>query len=1265
MRVQNMVRVLICLVLSMCGWIPATAQTSDSTLDRTGATAVPSRVLGPVDDEDFYAVPARPVLRRHLMLPASAPADPSQPRIKPKLRVATEARPDAVKTGIGIVYTCDPNVPASTCSYLNTTVAGYYNNIFTNANANIYIKFGTTGLGGSDGYINLVHYTPYVTDLTNKAVKSSIQASALSAINTYATPAYGTQNIMGISVSLGTALGFTGLIGINAAETASCTPYTSGCYNEVITVANAASQANGGFSFYYDDQGGTEAANQYDFYAVVQHETDEVLGTSSCISTQSSSGLSDGCDGPISGSNGIPSPVDLLRYLSPGKLALDTTPSTTAGQYYSIDGGVHYGIVGDGGSPKVYNTLDNGDDFADYISSFPDCGTNQAVQDAEGCPGEDAGLTILNDGQSELTILNTDGFDIPEAAISSPAPGSTLSGSSATFTWSAVSGATDYAITVGTTGVGSSNIYASPSGGPATSQAVTGLPTSGKIYVRVFSFVGGFWTSTDFTYTGGSGSSGPTISLSPAALTFASTTVGSTSAAQTVTVKNTGTSTVTLTSETITGTNATSFLKSATTCGTTLAAAASCTVSVEFKPAAAGALTASLSIADNATGSPQTVVLTGTGAAAQTFTVSFSPTSLAFASTTVGSTTAAQLVTVKNTGTGTVTLTSETITGTNATSFLKSATTCGTTLAAGASCTVSVEFKPAAAGALTGSLSVADNATGSPQAVALTGTGVAPLTVSLSPTSLAFASTTVGSTTAAQVVTVKNTGTAVVTLTSETITGTNATSFLKSATTCGTTLAAGASCTVSVEFKPAAAGALTGNLSVADNATGSPQTVALTGTGTAPLAVSLSPTSLAFASTTVGSTTAAQLVTVKNTGTATVTLTSETIAGTNATSFLKSATTCGTTLAAGASCTVSVEFKPAAAGALTASLSVADNATGSPQAVALTGTGTAAQTFTVSLSPASLAFASTVVGSTTAAQVVTVKNTGTGTVTLSSETTTGTNATSFLKSATTCGATLAAGASCTVSVEFKPTVTGSLTASLSVADNATGSPQTVALTGTGASSTPTVTLTPASIAFPNTITGTTSDAQVVTLKNTGAVTVTISSIALGGTNATSFLELGTCGTTLAAGASCSLYVAFKPASAAALTGTLSVTDTATGSPQKVTLTGTGTAAPSVKLSPTSIAFATTLHGTTSAAQAVTLTNSGTSTLTLTSISLTGTGAADFEALDTCGATLAASASCTVYVAFKPVAAGSFSASLTVADNGSTTSQSVTLTGTGN
>jgi subtilase family serine protease len=542
---------------------------------------------------------------------------------------------------------------------------------------------------------------------------------------------------------------------------------------------------------------------------------------------------------------------------------------------------------------------------------------------------------------------------------------------------------------------------------------------------------------------------------------------------------------------------------------------------------------------------------------------------------------------------------------------------------------------------------------------------VAAPAVTLTPTSLAFASTTVGVTTAAQVVTVKNSGTAPLTLTSETLTGTNASSFVISANTCTTSLAAAASCTISIEFKPATTGALTASLSIADNVTGSPQVVTLAGTGAAASAVTLTPTSLTFASTTVGSTTAAQIVTVKNSGTAALTLTSETLTGTNATSFLISAKTCTTSLAAAASCTVSVEFKPAAAGALTASLSIADNATGSPQTVSLTGTGAAA-TPAVTLTPTSLTFASTTVGSTTAAQVVTVKNSGTAALTLTSETITGTNATSFLISAKTCTTSLAAAATCTVSVEFKPAAAGTLTASLSIADSATGSPQAVTLTGTGtAAAAPAITLTPTSIAFPATATAGTSVAQVVTVKNTGTAAATISSIALGGTNATSFVEIGTCGTSLAAGASCSVYVAFKPASAAALSGTLSVTDNATGSPQTVTLTGTGTAAPALTLSATTLAFPTTTHATTSAAQTVTLTNGTTTTINLTSITLAGTSPADFVELNTCGPTLAPAATCQVFVAFKPAAAAAYTATLSIADNAASSPQSVALSGTGN
>ncbi len=426
-------------------------------------------------------------------------------------------------------------------------------------------------------------------------------------------------------------------------------------------------------------------------------------------------------------------------------------------------------------------------------------------------------------------------------------------------------------------------------------------------------------------------------------------------------------------------------------------------------------------------------------------------------------------------------------------------------------------------------------------------------------------------------------------------------------------------------------------------------------------AVTVTPTSVTFPSTAVGTTsTTTQVVTLKNTGTTVETISSASLSNPTTTSFSKT-TTCGSTVAAGASCTYTISFTPSSAGAHSGTLTIQDTA--GTQTVSMSGTGVASS-LTVTATPTSLTFASTAVGATTAAQAVTVKNTGTSTVTLGTVSFTGTNASSFLKSATTCGTSLAASASCTISVEFKPAAAGALTASLSIADNASGSPQLVALKGTGVASALTVTLSPTSIAFPNTVTGVASSAQTVTLKNTGTATVGITSIALTG-NTSSFVELNSCGTTLAAGASCPIYISFQPATAVAKSATVSVTDTASGSPQSVALTGTGTAAPTVKLSATSITFPTTKTATTSAAQTITVTNSGTTTLDLFSITLTGTNPTDFQSLNNCGTTLAPNAACSVYVAFKPASAAAFKATLSITDNGTGSPQSVTLAGTGN
>lgn len=209
-----------------------------------------------------------------------------------------------------------------------------------------------------------------------------------------------------------------------------------------------------------------------------------------------------------------------------------------------------------------------------------------------------------------------------------------------------------------------------------------------------------------------------------------------------------------------------------------------------------------------------------------------------------------------------------------------------------------------------------------------------------------------------------------------------------------------------------------------------------------------------------------------------------------------------------------------------------------------------------------------------------------------------------------------------------------------------------------------VTLTPTTLAFPNTAIGTTSLGQGVTVKNAGTSTVALTSISLTGTNPTSFAELNTCPASLIAGASCSILVGFKPASAAALHATLSVAHSAAGSPQTVSLSGTGTAALSLTLSKTSLTFPATTVGTTSVPQSVTLTNSGSSTLDITGISLSGVNPGSFIDLSTCGPTLAPATNCVLEVALRPAAKGSLTAILSIADNGSGSPQKVTLTGTG-
>ena len=206
------------------------------------------------------------------------------------------------------------------------------------------------------------------------------------------------------------------------------------------------------------------------------------------------------------------------------------------------------------------------------------------------------------------------------------------------------------------------------------------------------------------------------------------------------------------------------------------------------------------------------------------------------------------------------------------------------------------------------------------------------------------------------------------------------------------------------------------------------------------------------------------------------------------------------------------------------------------------------------------------------------------------------------------------------------------------------------------------TASPASLSFSNIPFGLTST-QTVTVKNTGNVVISFSSVSLGGTNASLFSDTNNCTSALPVFATCTVTVTFAPTATGTFSGTLSITGTESGTSQTIALTGTAVPpAPAVSLSPSTIAFPNTALGTT-ASRAITLTNSGNAPLSVTAVTVGGTNASAFGVSNNC-TTVAAGATCTITVTFAPLSLGSLSASISIADNASGSPQSVNLTGTG-
>jgi hypothetical protein len=410
--------------------------------------------------------------------------------------------------------------------------------------------------------------------------------------------------------------------------------------------------------------------------------------------------------------------------------------------------------------------------------------------------------------------------------------------------------------------------------------------------------------------------------------------------------------------------------------------------------------------------------------------MSLNPSTVAFASEPVGTASTSATVTVTNTGSAPLLISSLLTTG----DFNEADTCARQTIVQNATCSVQVTFLPGATGTRTGVLTVYGNVAGGQATAALTGVGLPPASIVLTPAALTFTPTSVGATSNPQFITVSNTGGALAALQTPVVAG----DFVVSASTCGSSLAANVGCTLSIEFAPTASGSRSGTLTVVDSA--GTQVASLTGTGTNPATDALTPATLVFAAQQLNTTSPSQAVTLTNSGDVALTL----IAAQISSGDFSVVDSCGTSLIAHATCSIVVTYSPKSVGFESGALSITDEFR--TQTVALSGTGIAP--LGVSLSPAGgIGFGAVGVGLSSAAQTVTLTNNGGGTLAISSIAANGDFA--VASGGNTCGGSLAPAAVCTVAVVFSPTAAGVRTGTVTFSDSAQNAPQTIALNGTG------------------------------------------------------------------------------------------------------------------------------------------------------------------------------------------------------------------------
>jgi hypothetical protein len=716
-------------------------------------------------------------------------------------------------------------------------------------------------------------------------------------------------------------------------------------------------------------------------------------------------------------------------------------------------------------------------------------------------------------------------------------------------------------------------------------------------------------------------------------------------------------------------------------CPIVLAPNVSCNISIAFTPTGIGIRNGTLVVTETpaTTGvpdSPQTASLVGTAI----------PGSLAFAPQATGTTSPAQTFVLSNVTSNPLANLALTPSG-----DFQVSSNCGLSLAANTNCTVSVAFSPTLSGSRTGSLVITSNAINSPQTVSLGGSAF--------PASLAFPGQIVQTQSSSQVITIiNNTGTPLTFPTNGIVI--NGTDFTFS-TTCVSPLAVNASCTINVTFTPAATGNRTTTLSINDNMPGSPQLVSLSGIGLPliPVLNTLSPPMV-----TTGSSDFRLIVNGSSFAGNAVVQVNGSPRSTRFINFMQlSAAIPASDLAGSQPLSITV-FNPLPSAATSTAVPLTLTSNPIPLISNVfpvrvrAGDSNPPLQLTVNGSFFSSDSVVQIAGNNRATRFISPKQL-VATILPSDQTvsglppikvisaTAGTSANAVPLAVFKYGdlnfdnilsvsdliieANILAGnvmpqdpAPADLNLDGVANVSDLITLANFLAGNIFNLPILQDQTGYIFNAGAPVAISPP--VFPGQTVGTTSDPIPLTLTNGGPTPLTISNIIVNG----NFAQTNNC-VTLGANQSCTINVTFTPTAAGLTSGTITIQDNALNNPQTATLSGLGigNAAPTAMLSiggavvdSPSLAFGSQPLGTDSAFQVVTLTNQGPGRLTFQSIAILPDG--DFNQISDCGISLAAGASCSIYVTFSPLATGTRSATLVVTDSAGNSPQTVSLGGTG-